>query len=386
MIVGPKSPGRPFDPGHGPPDTSESGSSRYAPLSEIAGSMGRSQMAEAKSASLLVIDDKPENIRLLVRILKRAGYLNITTATDPLRLPELHSLCKPDIVLLDLHMPARDGFELLQDLSAFTNGVDRLPIVMITGDDSSEVKRRALQLGAKDFISKPFDPAEVILRITNLLETRFLYQTLRRQNDELEKKVAARTQQLEESQLEMLERLAAAVEFRDDDTGDHTKRVGVISGLLAEAIGLGMAAVELIKRAAPLHDIGKVGIPDSILLKPGVLTPEERTIMETHAAIGSQMLANGRSDLVRLSQRIARHHHERWDGLGYPDRLVGKSTPLEARIVGVADFLDAVTHDRPYRTAWTLDDALAIIAAARGSHFDPVVVEALMGIDRSSLT
>jgi putative two-component system response regulator len=160
----------------------------------------------------------------------------------------------------------------------------------------------------------------------------------------------------------------------------------VISGLLAEAIGLGMTAVELIKRAAPLHDIGKVGIPDSILLKPGLLTPEERTIMQTHAAIGSQMLANGRSDLVRLSQRIARHHHERWDGSGYPDRLVGKSTPLEARIVGVADFLDAVTHDRPYRAAWTLNDALATIVAARGSHFDPVVVEALMGLDRSSLT
>lgn len=375
-----------LDPGSrtlGKPDPA---TSRYSPLAGISGSIGQSQATEAKAASLLVIDDKPENIRLLVRILNRAGYLNITTSTDPTRLPELHAICKPDIVLLDLHMPARDGFELLQDLTAFTMGVDRLPVVLITGDDSSEVKRRALQLGAKDFISKPFDPAEVILRITNLLETRFLYQTLRRQNDELEKKVAARTQQLEESQLEMLERLATAVEFRDDDTGDHTRRVGVISGLLAEAIGLGMAAVELIKRAAPLHDIGKVGIPDSILLKPGLLTPEERTIMQTHAAIGSEMLANGRSDLVRLSQRIARHHHERWDGSGYPDRLVGKSTPLEARIVGVADFLDAVTHDRPYRAAWSLDDALATIVAARGSHFDPVVVEALMGLDRSSMT
>lgn len=375
-----------LDPGSRTIGTENPGTSRYSPLAGISGSIGQSQATEAKAASLLVIDDKPENIRLLVRILNRAGYLNITTSTDPTRLPELHAICKPDIVLLDLHMPARDGFELLQDLTAFTMGVDRLPVVMITGDDSSEVKRRALQLGAKDFISKPFDPAEVILRITNLLETRFLYHTLRRQNDELEKKVAARTQQLEESQLEMLERLAAAVEFRDDDTGDHTRRVGVISGLLAEAIGLGMAAVELIKRAAPLHDIGKVGIPDSILLKPGLLTPEERTIMQTHAAIGSEMLANGRSDLVRLSQRIARHHHERWDGSGYPDRLVGKSTPLEARIVGVADFLDAVTHDRPYRAAWSLDDALATIVAARGSHFDPVVVEALMGLDRSSLT
>lgn len=365
---------------------SESANDRYTPLSDTAGAMGPSQRAEAKSASLLVIDDKAENIRLLVRILNRAGYLNVSTATDPTRLLELHSLCKPDIVLLDLHMPARDGFELLQDLAAFTQGLDRLPVVMITGDSSSDVKRRALQLGAKDFISKPFDPAEVILRIQNLLETRFLYQTLRQQNDELERKVTDRTKQLEESQVEMLERLAAAVEFRDDDTGDHTKRVGMISGCLAEAIGLGMVAVDLIKRAAPLHDIGKVGIPDSILLKPGVLTPEERTIMQTHTAIGSDMLANGRSDLVRLSQRIARHHHERWDGSGYPDRLVGQQIPLEARIVGVADFLDAVTHDRPYRAAWKLNDALATIGAASGSHFDPVIVEALMGINRSSLT
>ena len=388
MILGRKSPLQSFGPGNAPPEATGSGNSSYGPLSisEISGSTGQSHAAGAKSASLLVIDDKAENVRLLVRILNRAGYLNITTSTDPTRLSELHSLCKPDIVLLDLHMPARDGFQLLQDMGAFTMGVDRLPIVMITGDSSSEVKRRALLLGAKDFISKPFDPGEVVLRITNLLETRFLYHALRRQNDDLEKKVTERTRQLEESQVEMLERLATAVEFRDDDTGDHTKRVGLISGRLAEAIGLGMVAVELIRRAAPLHDIGKVGIPDNVLLKPGALTPEERAIMQTHTAIGSDMLANGRSDLVTLSQRIARHHHERWDGSGYPDKLVGPNIPLEARIVGVADFLDAVTHDRPYRAAWKLNDALATIGAASGSHFDPVVVEALMGLDHASLT
>lgn len=338
---------------------------------------------ESKTPSLLIVDDQLENIRLLVRILNRAGYADITTATDPTRASELQSLAKPDIILLDLHMPTRNGFSVLEDLAQLTNEADRVPIVMITGDDSPEVKLKALSLGAKDFISKPFDPAEVVLRIKNLLETRFLHLRLRRQNDELERKVADRTKQLEDSQVEMLERLAAAVEFRDDDTGHHTKRVGIISARLADAIGLGTATAELIKRAAPLHDIGKVGIPDTILLKPGALTPEERAIMQTHTTIGSDMLSDGRSELVRLSQSIARHHHERWDGSGYPDRLSGQIIPLEARIVAVADFLDAVTHARPYRAAWSVDEALATLGAASGSHFDPVVVKALMQLGRS---
>ena len=340
----------------------------------------------ARQPSLLIIDDQAENIRLLVRILNHAGYLNITTATDPSRVPELHALCKPDIVLLDLHMPAYDGFAVLEKLAPFTHGVERLPVVMITGDDSSEVKRRALTLGAKDFISKPFDQAEVVLRIQNLLETRFLHQELRRQNTDLEKKVTERTRELEESQMEMLERLAAAVEFRDDDTGDHTKRVGLVSGRLAEAIGLGAGASDLVKRAAPLHDIGKVGIPDSILLKPGPLTPEERAIMQTHTTIGSRMLSKGRSGLVRLCQRIARSHHERWDGTGYPDGLAEQSIPLEARIVAVADFLDALTHERPYRAARGVKETLDTIADASGTHFDPVVVEALTRIEVQTAT
>ncbi|MEX2111529.1 MAG: HD domain-containing phosphohydrolase [Gemmatimonadaceae bacterium] len=355
----------------------------FVPIAATAGPMGASHEEETKKPGLLIVDDAPENIRLLVRILNRAGYANITTATDPTRVVELQALCKPDLILLDLHMPVRDGFAVLEDLAPFTNGVEYVPIMMITGDDAPEVKRKALSLGARDFINKPFDPGEVILRIRNLLEMRFLHQRLRRQNDELEKKVADRTRQLEESQVEMMERLAAAVEFRDDDTGHHTKRVGIISGRLADAIGLGTATSELIKRAAPLHDIGKVGIPDTILLKPGELTPEERAIMQTHTTIGSDMLSDGRSELVRVSQRIARHHHERWDGSGYPDRLSGQIIPLEARIVAVADFLDAVTHARPYRAAWSVDEALATLGAASGSHFDPVVVKALMQLGRS---
>ena len=336
---------------------------------------------EEQQPSLLIVDDEPENVRLLVRILNRSGYTNVTTTTDSTGVMEIHSSCKPDLVLLDLHMPGEDGFEVLGRLEPFTSGVERLPVVIITGDGSPEVKRRALSLGAKDFISKPFDPAEVVLRIKNLLETRVLHQKLRHQNNELEKMVAARTRQLEETQVEMLERLAAAVEFRDDDTGDHTKRVGLLSARIAEALGLDAGTVELIKRAAPLHDIGKVGISDAILLKPGTLTPEERAVMQTHTTIGSKMLEKGGSELVRLCQRIARSHHERWDGSGYPDGIAGQAIPLEARIVGVADFLDAVTHSRSYRGGWSLGEALETIRAATGSHFDPAVVKALLSLD-----
>ena len=340
----------------------------------------------SESARILIIDDQAQNISLLKRILVRAGYEHIASTTNPTEALALKAQFQPDLVLLDLHMGQdKDGFQVLEELVSNPSGPDHLPVLMITADDSAEVKRRALALGAKDFVGKPFDAAEVVLRIRNLLETRFLYQTLRNQNSELEQKVAERTKELDESRLEVLERLAVAVEFRDDDTGNHTKRVAQVSAALAEAIGLPPATVDLIRRAAPLHDIGKVGIPDSILLKAGPLTSAEFAIMKTHTVLGAQMLSDGRSELVRVSQRIARSHHEWWDGSGYPDKTVREATPLEARIVAVADFLDALTHDRPYRPAWSLEDTLSEIAARSGIHFDPQIAGALAGIDwRSS--
>ncbi|HEV7837663.1 MAG TPA: HD domain-containing phosphohydrolase [Gemmatimonadaceae bacterium] len=337
-------------------------------------------------ARIMIIDDQAQNISLLKRILERAGYENIASTTNPSEALALKASFQPDLVLLDLHMGAdKDGFQVLEELVSNPRGADHLPVLMITADDSAEVKRRALALGAKDFVGKPFDSGEVLLRIRNLLETRFLYQTLRNQNSDLEQKVAERTRELEESRLEVLERLAVAVEFRDDDTGNHTKRVAEVSAALAAAIGLPPATVDLIRRAAPLHDIGKVGIPDSILLKAGPLTAAEFAIMKTHTVLGAQMLSDGRSELVRVSQRIARSHHEWWDGSGYPDKTVKEEIPLEARIVAVADFLDALTHDRPYRPAWSLEDTLSEISARAGIHFDPQVATALAGIDwRSS--
>lgn len=333
-----------------------------------------------RPARILIVDDQEQNIKLLSRILEKSGYKQVVSTTNSSDALALHTQFNPDLVLLDVHMSGKDGFAVLEEIVAH-GGPDKVPVLMITADDSAEVKRRALALGAKDFVGKPFDSAEVLLRIRNLLETHFLYQKLRSQNSELELKVAERTKELEQSQLEVLERLAAAVEFRDDDTGNHTKRVAMVSAMLAEAIGLDATTVELIRRAAPLHDIGKVGIPDHILLKAGPLTAEEFETMKAHTIIGSRMLSKGRSELVRFSQRIARSHHEWWDGSGYPDRVSGQSIPLEARIVSAADFLDALTHERPYRPAWGMDETLAEIQRRAGSHFDPAVAKALLAID-----
>src|SRR3954464_1077913 len=336
--------------------------------------------AREKSGRILIVDDQDQNIRLLTRILAKAGYESIASTTNSDEALKLFLESRPDLVLLDLHMRGKDGFQVLEEIMLHS-GTDYLPVLMITADDSPEVKRQALALGAKDFVGKPFDSAEVLLRINNHLETRFLYRQLRDQNTQLEAMVTDRTKELEQSQLEVLERLAAAVEFRDDDTGNHTRRVAEVSAMLAQAIGLEPTTVELIRRAAPLHDIGKVGIPDSILLKAGPLPGGEFETMKTHTVIGSRMLSKGRSELVRFSQRIARSHHEWWDGSGYPDRVSGQSIPLEARIVALADFLDALTHERPYRPAWGIPDTLAEIKRRAGNHFDPAIVKALAEID-----
>jgi putative two-component system response regulator len=333
-----------------------------------------------RPARILVIDDQEQNIRLLTRILEKDGYEEVRSTSNSAEALGIYKEFKPDLVLLDVHMREKDGFEVLQEIVAH-NANTHVPVLMITADDSAAVKHRALALGAKDFIGKPFDSGEVLLRIRNLLETQLLYERLRNQNADLEKKVVERTRELEQSQLEVLERLAVAVEFRDDDTGNHTKRVAEVSAMLGQTIGLEAPTIELIRRAAPLHDIGKVGIPDSILLKAGPLTGEEFELMKMHTVIGSRMLSKGRSELVRFSQRIARSHHEWWDGSGYPDRVSGQSIPLEARIVAVADFLDALTHERPYRPAWGIDETLAEIRRRSGSHFDPTIVKALNEVD-----
>jgi putative two-component system response regulator len=317
------------------------------------------------------VDDTEQNLRLMRRILNGAGYSDIRTLGDGREVLASVEDFAPDLVLLDLHMPGKDGFEVLSDLSPIMNS-GYLPVLMLTGDLSPATKRHALALGAKDFLSKPFDTAEVVLRIQNLLETRFLYVSL-------ETRVRERTIDLERSQIEILERLARAAEIRDDDTGRHTQRVGELSARLAEAAGLPAHMVDLVRRAAPLHDVGKIGIPDNILRKPGRLTALEMDLMQTHTTIGAQILSGGQSELVVMAERIALSHHEWWNGGGYPHNIAGMDIPIEARIVGLADFIDALSHRRPYREAWPMEKVLNEVESRSGTHFDPQLVEQLIG-------
>jgi putative two-component system response regulator len=330
------------------------------------------------SARILIADDLEDNVSVLTRLLTRQGYEHIRATTDSSTVVDLFIEFEPDIVLLDLHMPGLDGVAVIERLNALIPPGTYLPILVLTGDTSAEAKRRTLTAGAKDFLNKPFDISEALLRIRNLLETRRLHVELARTNSSLERKVIARTRQLEASQIDVLERLAAAVEFRDDDTGQHTRRVGRIAAELARACGLSLSEQTLVRRAAPLHDVGKVAVPDSILLKPDRLTPEERTIMQRHAATGARILARGRSPLLRMAEQIAMSHHERWDGAGYPHGLAGEAIPIAARLTSVADIFDALSHDRPYRRAWPRERVLAELERESGVGLDPKIVAACL--------
>jgi putative two-component system response regulator len=338
-----------------------------------------------KQARILLVDDEPANVSVLRRLLTRAGYTRLADTTDPLQAVAMFGAFRPDLICLDLHMAPIDGFEVLARLGPIIPPDSYLPILMLTGDSSSASKQRALSLGAKDFVTKPFEADEVLLRIHNLLVPRFMHLALAGYNQQLEQQVRERTRALEESRLEVLERLARAAEFRDDDTGHHTRRVGRIAGCLADSIGVSPAEVELISRAAPLHDIGKIGVPDQILLKPGKLSPEEFEIMKRHSAIGATILAGGRSTLIQIAAEIAHHHHERWDGSGYPAGLSGDSIPLAARVVALADVFDALTHARPYRAAWPLEEVLAEIYRKAGTQFDSHMVESFMRLSHTEL-
>ena len=331
-------------------------------------------------ARILAADDEEENLRLMRRILERAGFRAFTATRDPREVPRLFAEVRPDLVLLDLHMPGMDGMEVMEALSPSLVASGYLPVLMISGDLTPEARQRALSRGAKDFLAKPYDPAEAVLRIRNLLQTRFLHLEVQRQNRELEARVAERTAELEAAQVEVLERLAQAAEFRDDETGEHTRRVGDLAGRVAAVLGLDGGQVAMLRRAAPLHDVGKIGIPDGILLKPGALTVEERERMRTHTTIGGRILSRGQSPLIHMAERIALAHHERWDGGGYPLGLAGEAIPLEARIVAVADFFDALTHDRPYRPAWSAERAFEEIRLGLGTHFDPRVAAAFLSM------
>ena len=322
-------------------------------------------------ARILVVDDEESNVRALTRILRAAGYGDILATTDPAQVSDLHRNRDPDLVLLDLHMPKYDGVAVLKALRATAPPFTYLPVLVLTGDVTLGARRQALAAGATDFVTKPFEVDEVLLRIHNLLETRYLHREITGQNQRLEARVRQRTAELDGAYLDTLERLAIAAEFRDDETGRHTERVGEATALLGQALGMDEEDLFLLRRAAPLHDVGKIGIPDDILRKPGPLTGEEWAKMKEHTTIGALILAGGRSRIIQLAEEIARSHHERWDGTGYPEGRAGESIPLVARLVMVADVFDALSSDRVYRDAWPTAEVLDYIRKQAGQQFDP---------------
>jgi putative two-component system response regulator len=331
--------------------------------------------ASNPDACILIVDDEPRNVRVLKRVLAVAGYRQVMAITDPREAIARFAEIEPDLLLLDLHMPKIDGLAVMERIRAGMPVAEYFPILMLTGDSSPEACQRALAMGASDFVAKPFDMHEVLIRIKNLLETRSLHRQVAEHNHQLERKVRERTAELDTAQLDTIARLALAAEFRDDETGRHTQRVGALSELLARAMGWSDSAANLLGLAAPLHDVGKIGIPDAILCKVGMLTVRERKIMEGHTTIGAKILSGGRSSFIQLAEKIALSHHERWDGHGYPDRTSGQAIPSAARIVAVADFFDATLHDRVYRKAWPIHQVLAAIAAMSGNAFDPAVAD-----------
>ncbi|MCX5724532.1 MAG: response regulator [Nitrospirae bacterium] len=324
---------------------------------------------------IMIVDDEAVNVQLLEAILRREGFENLCGITDSRQVLPLVASFQPDLLLLDLNMPYFDGHEVLQQLKGCNQNGLYLPTLVLTADATSAMKQKTLAGGAKDFLTKPFDRIEVLLRIANLLETRDLHLKLWAHNQTLEEKVLERTSQLEASQIEALERLALAAEFRDNVTGEHCRRVGETSGAIARVLQLPDGIVQLILRAAPLHDIGKIGVSDLILMKPSSLTPEEFEIMKSHTTLGSKLLIGSLYPLSQMAEEIARTHHEKWDGTGYGG-LVGTDIPLPGRIVAVVDVFDALTHARPYKKAFPMEKAFEIIREGAGTHFDPTIVEA----------
>jgi putative two-component system response regulator len=331
-------------------------------------------------SSLLIIDDQEPNIRLLEMILESAGYSDIRGISDPRIALAVCRERRPDLILLDLQMPHITGLPLMKLLLEEFSDETYFPILVLTADLTPEAKRKALACGAKDFVPKPFDSAELLLRIANLLKTRGLYRQIQVHNGTLEQTVEERTRALAEAEIEMLKCLALAAEYRDDETGQHTQRVGTLAAMIAEVAGQSPEEIGLLAAAAPLHDIGKIGIPDRILLKPGRLTAEEFALMKSHTLIGEQILGRSQFPVMQVARQIALSHHERWDGAGYPQALAGESIPLVARITAIADVFDAVTHARPYKEAWPVEKALDAIDKESGRHFDPKLASAFLSI------
>lgn len=334
-------------------------------------------VVDIKRARILVVDDNEANSELLCEILRDAGYLDVTSSRDPEDVPRLCILQSPDLLILDLHMPQMSGFEILAALREQLLSPPYLPVLAVTADALPATRMRALSLGAGDFLTKPVEAGELLLRSRNLLRAHLLAR-------ELNNLVAERTSEVQQTQLDALTRLARATEYRDYPLGHHPARVGREAGRIATAMGLPPDAVSIIELAAPLHDMGKVGVPDAVLLKTGPLTPSEEASMQDHVRVGADLLSGSSAPVFIAAAEIARFHHERWDGTGYLEHLAGDQIPLFARITAVADVFDSLTHDRPFRDAWPVTRALEEITDQRNRGFDPRVIDAFLTLDHGN--
>lgn len=327
-----------------------------------------------KLSHILIIDDEPANLKLLDKMLCSQGYESLELVSDPREVISRYQAACPDLILLDINMPHLDGYQVMEQLKALNDPL-LPPIVILTAQQSKDYLLRALASGARDFVSKPFDRNELLMRVRNLLDAQLAHRVLHNQKDMLEQMVRERTEELHHTRLQVVQRLGMAAEYRDEETGNHILRMSHICALLAKQVGWDDRQCDLILNASPMHDIGKIGIPDAILLKPGRFEREEWEIMKTHAAIGARLLDGDDSDLMRMARDIAHTHHEKWDGSGYPNGLSGEDIPMAGRIAALADVFDALTSVRPYKKAWTVEASVDLIRENSGKHFDPSLVE-----------
>jgi putative two-component system response regulator len=347
----------------------------------------------------MVVDDESTNIKVVCRLLKLDGYAEFVTTSDARQALELAQTELPDLILLDLMMPHVSGLEILSVLRS-NNDTRFMPVVILTASTDRETRIDALDRGATDFLGKPIDPSELIARVHNVLSVKSYQDRLKNYSRDLEAAVRLRTEQLEASRQDVIHCLARAAEYRDDDTGQHVLRVGKYVRITAEQLGIEGEELDTLEQAAQLHDVGKIGVPDAVLLKPGKLTNDEfdtmqrhsdigRRILEgcrtdeesalaRHANIGANILAVGDSPVLDLAREIALTHHECWNGTGYPHGLKGENIPLGGRITAVADVFDALSTRRCYKDALPIDECFEIIASKRGNHFDPRVVVAFL--------
>ncbi len=335
-------------------------------------------MKTLKKPLILVVDDEPKNIQVIGKYLHDKDY-NVSVAANGKAALNFVQNDLPDLILLDIEMPEMDGFNVCKILKS-SERTSKIPVIFLTAKVGTADILQAFEIGASDYITKPFQTLEVLARVKTQVENKRL-------KENLEELVDARTAELrkaleiiENSNFDLIDRLGKAAEFRDNETGMHVVRMGHYSYLLGEAIQLEQSKLDILLSASMMHDLGKIGIPDEILLKPGKLTIEEFEIMKTHTTIGAELLSKSDSQLLILAETIALAHHEKWNGSGYPKGLSGTEIPLEARIVAIADVFDALTSERPYKKAWSVEDTINLIQSEKGKHFDPELVDAFIEI------